>query len=297
MERGEPFVTVIGGINMDIGGSPAGALRERDSNPGTVSLRPGGVGRNIAHNLRLLGLNTRLICALGDDVFGKALLQSCESLGIHMGLSLLRPRERSSTYLYINDETGDMRLAVADMDIADRISPQVLEERLERINQSAAVVLDANLSEASIRYLAEHVTAPLIADPVSAAKASRLLPALGRLWALKPNVLEAGILTGEEEPEAAARALLRAGVERVYLSLGGEGMLCAQGDRLLRLPCSPCRVVNTTGAGDAATAALCLGLLRGLDLEETGRLAVRAGALTCESGDANSPRLGELAEM
>ena len=47
---------VFGGINMDIWGRPAQSLLARDSNPGTVTMRPGGVGRNIAHDLRLLGL-------------------------------------------------------------------------------------------------------------------------------------------------------------------------------------------------------------------------------------------------
>ena len=80
-------VAVIGGINMDIGGSPARPLVLRDSNPGRVSLRPGGVGRNIAHNLCLLGLEVSLITVLGTDVYGEALLKSCEALGLDMSMA------------------------------------------------------------------------------------------------------------------------------------------------------------------------------------------------------------------
>ena len=90
-------IAVIGGMNMDIGGSPAGELRLRDSNPGTVSLRPGGVGRNIAHDLRLLGLEVSLVSALGDDPFGRALLESCEALGLDMSMTQVRPRPTAST--------------------------------------------------------------------------------------------------------------------------------------------------------------------------------------------------------
>ena len=50
-----PYVTVVGGVNMDIGGRPAAVPVMQDSNPGTVGMSLGGVGRNIAHNLRLLG--------------------------------------------------------------------------------------------------------------------------------------------------------------------------------------------------------------------------------------------------
>ena len=77
-------ITVIGGANVDIGGRPAAALALRDSNPGTVSQRYGGVGRNIAHNLCLLGQEVSLITALGDDLFGDGLRQSCEALGMDL---------------------------------------------------------------------------------------------------------------------------------------------------------------------------------------------------------------------
>ena len=51
-----PYVTVVGGMNMDIGGRPNKKLVGKDSNPGTVRMSPGGVGRNIAHNMSLMGL-------------------------------------------------------------------------------------------------------------------------------------------------------------------------------------------------------------------------------------------------
>ena len=294
MREGPCSVTVVGGINMDIGGSPAGTLRERDSNPGIVTQRPGGVGRNIAHDLLLMGARVRLLTALGDDERGALLLESCRALGLDMGLSLIRPRERSSTYLYITDERGDMRLAIADMDVIDRISPAALASRMEELDRADALVLDANLSPAALGFLGERSRAPLYADPVSAAKAPRLEPLLPRLRLLKPNRLEAEIMTGESDPALAARALLARGVGRVYVSLGKDGLLCGEGRELLHVPCAPARVLNTNGAGDAATAALVLGDLRGMSLRESGELAARAGALCCECREANSPRLREL---
>ena len=289
-------IAVVGGMNMDIGGSASGALRLRDSNPGLVSLRPGGVGRNIAHDLRLLGAEVSLVSAVGDDAFGRALLAGCEALGLDMSMTQVRPRERSSTYLYVNDDGGDMLLAVSDMDIVDRISPQVLEPLLPRLNSFDAVVLDANLSEASLGYLAETLTVPLYADAVSVAKAPKLLRILPELSALKPNRLEAEALTGESDPERAARQLLRQGVKRVLLTLGEEGMLAAEGERILRLPRRKVTVVSTTGAGDAATAAMAWADVHGLDLRQSARAAQMAGAMTCQCREANNPGLGKIAE-
>ncbi len=287
-------IAVVGGMNMDIGGSPLGSLVPRDSNPGCVTMRPGGVGRNIAHDLRLLGQEVSLLSAVGDDPNGQALLLSCRTLGIDVEMTLVRPRERSSTYLYITDETGDMRLAVSDMAITDRITPAALEPWLPRLNACDAVAVDANLSQAALRFLAERITVPLCADPVSAAKAPKLLPVLSRLALLKPNRLEAEALTGEKDPERAARALLKAGVKRVFLSMGRDGLLACEGETLLRLPRREAAAVNSNGAGDAAMAALVWAGVLGFDLERSARAALLAGAVTTECTEANNPRLGEL---
>ena len=296
MEGQIKTVAVIGGANMDICGNPAGQLVPRDSNPGTVTLRPGGVGRNIAHNLRLLGLNVCFLTAVGGDVYGDALLNSCRELGIDMSMSLVLPGERSSVYLYVTDERGEMQLAVSDMEITGRITPAAAAAHLQRLNRADAVLADGNLPEETLRYLGAHCTAPIYADPVSAAKAPRLRGVLDRLAVLKPNALEARALTGESDMERAARALLAAGVRRVFITLGEEGMLAAQGDRLLRLPCYKTKVVNTTGAGDAAMAALIWAELQGFDLRETALTALKAGAIVCASAQANSPAVAGLPE-
>ena len=185
-----PCCAVVGAANIDIGGFPSGALRERDSNPGRIALSAGGVGRNIACNLARLGVRVELVAALGQDAFADALRADCACSGVGLSLSPVFPGETSSAYLYIADEAGDMRLAVNDMAICERLTPEALADKLAALNGMDAVVLDANLPEATLRYLAERLTVPLIADAVSAAKVRRLKPILPRLWALKPNALE-----------------------------------------------------------------------------------------------------------
>ena len=113
----QPYVTVVGGMNMDIGGWPSEELVAQDSNPGRVRMSPGGVGRNIAHNMSLMGLDVRLLTAFGDDVYAQKLAAVCGELGIDISQSPVIPGGHTSTYLFINDQQGDMQLAVSDMDI------------------------------------------------------------------------------------------------------------------------------------------------------------------------------------
>ncbi len=284
-------VTVIGGANTDICGRPDRALVRHDSAPGRVSVRHGGVGRNIACDLARLGLRTRFVTALGDDGLGASLRESCLRCGVNMSLSLTIGGARSPVYLYLSDERGEMDSAVADMETAERLTPAALRGLLGEINASDAVVLDGNLPAETIAFLCEKLRVPIVADPVSTAKAPRFAPVLDCLAAIKPNLMEAQTLTGKKNAEDCAEALLKAGVSSVYLSLGAGGLLAAAGEERILLPGEKAKLVSATGAGDAATAAVAWALVQGLDLASAARAAVVAGAITVESEEADSPLL------
>lgn len=284
-------VTVVGGANTDICGRPEQTLVRRDSAPGRVSVRHGGVGRNIACDLARLGLRTRFVTALGDDGFGASVREGCLSCGVDMSLARTVPGARSSVYLYLSDENGEMDAAVSDMEVTASLTPEALRGLLAEIDDADAVVLDGNLPEETIVFLCERLHAPIVADPVSAAKAPRFASVLGRLAAIKPNLLEARALTGKESAEDCAAALLAAGVGSVFLSLGSQGLLAARGEERVLLPCERTEIVSATGAGDAATAAVVWAMVQRLDLTAAARAAVLAGALAAASEENAPPQL------
>ena len=284
-------VTVVGGANTDICGRPAQALVRHDSAPGQVSVRHGGVGRNIACDLARLGLRTRFVTALGDDGFGASVAEGCRSCGVDMSLTRIVPGARSPVYLYLSDEKGEMDAAVSDMEVMAALTPAYLRAHLSELDESDAVVLDGNLPEETIAFLCEKLRAPIVADPVSTAKAPRFASVLGRLAAIKPNLLEARALTGKQNPEDCADALLRSGVGSVFISLGAKGLLAASGEERVLLPCEKTELVSATGAGDAATAAIVWATVRGLGLAAAARAAVMAGAIAAASEEASPPLL------
>ena len=289
MEAGR--VTVVGGANTDICGRPDHGLVRHDSAPGRVSVRHGGVGRNIACDLARLGLQTRFVTALGDDSLGAFTREGCLGCGVDMSLSRTVHGARSSVYLYLSDEKGEMDAAVSDMEVMAALTPAYLRAHLSELDESDAVVLDGNLPEETIAFLCENLRAPIVADPVSTAKALRFAPVLGRLAAIKPNLLEARALTGKQNPEDCADALLRSGVGSVFLSLGAKGLLAASGEERVLLPCERTELVSATGAGDAATAAIVWATVRGLGLAAAARAAVMAGAIAAASEEASPPQL------
>jgi len=294
----EPYVLVVGGVNLDIGGQSAMTLRSGDSNPGRVFTSLGGVGRNIAHNMALLGLHTRMITALGDDLFAERITASCAALGIDISRAVRVPGAATSTYLFIAGPNGDMALAVSDMSIYEHITPQTLAERRSLSENAGAVVVDANIPAESIAWLCENTSVPIFADPVSAVKAEKLRPVLGRLHTLKPNRLEAEILSGvairdEESLNAAADVLLSRGVQRVFITLGAEGVLAADRGGRCRLAPLDTAVAGTTGCGDAFTAGLVWAFLRQEDLRASARAGLAAAAIALESRETINGAMSE----
>ena len=75
--RKAPYAAVVGGANIDIVGYANRPLDFEDSTPGRVEMSLGGVGRNQAHNLRLLDVDVRLVTMFGNDLYGEKIKQSC----------------------------------------------------------------------------------------------------------------------------------------------------------------------------------------------------------------------------
>ena len=294
--RGGSYAVVVGGVNMDIGGHSFSPLVQADSNPGRVTLSLGGVGRNIAHNLALLGTDVRMLTAYGDDVYGQRIAASCSELGIDASHALRVAGAATSTYLYIADDSGEMAMALSDMAVCDSITPAYLAANLPLLQNAQVVVADTNIPAESLVYLAENCQAPLFCDPVSTTKAEKLRPILNRIHTLKPNRLEAELLSGvkietDEDVIKAADKLMALGVHRMFISMGGNGVLAAMEGAKLRLPNIPGNVVNTTGCGDAFMAALVWAYLQGTDLETTARAGLAAGSIAMESNETINPNM------
>lgn len=298
--RSGSYAVVVGGVNVDIGGRSFAPLVASDSNPGTVRISLGGVGRNIAHNLALLGTDVRLLTAYGDDLNGERVAASCGELGIDLSHALHIAGGTTSTYLYIADERGEMNLAVSDMEICKCITPAYLAQQLPLLQNAQVVVADANLPAEALQYLAENCTAPLFVDPVSTVKAEKLRPILNKIHTLKPNRLEAELLSGVPihslaDVERAADVLTEMGVHRMFISLGGDGVYAAMGDQRLHLPNIPGHMVNTTGCGDAFMAALVWAYLEGMDLHQTALSGLAAGSIAMESEETINPAMSASA--
>ena len=290
------FITVIGGVNMDISAALTAPFVPADSVPGQVTLGCGGVARNIAHNLRLMGHEVKFVSAFGGETFGEMCWRECQAIGLDLSLSERCEGMRNGLYLCVNDQTGDMIAAVADTDIISSITPAFLEARMDAINNSALVIADTNISIEALQYLIDHCTAPLVVDTVSTAKAPRVIKALEQsqtrnLYALKLNLQEAQAVTGCDTAKAAAERITALGVKQVYITMGSDGVYCSDGTRQQHYKAIPTRVINTTGAGDAFIAGVGHALMQQIPFPDCALPGMKAAHATLLSLQTVNPDL------
>lgn len=292
------FVVLAGGINLDIQGISNSTFRSGDSNPGRIISSPGGVCRNIAENLSRLEIPVALLSAFGKDPEGESLKQDCLKKGIDVSLSLTAAGN-TARYLCLASTDASLIGAVADMQIMQTLTPDFFESRKAVLAEAAAIVVDTNLPEASIDWLARQFGRTgrawragrkgplLILDTVSAAKAPKARRALAEFDLVKPNLEEARVLAGldssvaTEAPEI-FEALHSSGAlpAELYISLGERGIVYA--DYKLSetgfVPLPPPNVrpeaKNRSGAGDAACAGLVYASLHGLSMKEKAQYAL-----------------------
>lgn len=294
----KPYVLVIGGSNIDIQGVPKKKLIPRDSNIGQVFISLGGVGRNIAENIARLGIETKLISVVGNDPYGQRILDHASDIGLSMADGLVLKDQPSSMYLSILDEDKDMALAINAMDSIQALDIKFIRSKKALIERATLIVLDTNLNQEVIVEICQMAKAPIYIDPVSTTKAMKLIPVLDKIDTLKPNRLEAEVLSGivihqNEDCPKAAKVLHDLGVRRVIISLGSHGVFESTANQHAFKPNPKVKMVNATGAGDAFMAALVYANQKELDLNLTLETALSAAALALEVDTTINPDLTE----
>ncbi len=294
----EPYVLIIGGSNIDIQGSPFNKLKKHDSNPGFVTTSLGGVGRNICENIARLGINTGLISAVGDDVYGNKIIEHSRLLNIDIQGIIKYNNKSTSTYLSVMDETGDMTVAIAHMDVIEEIGIEEIQAFEKYIVNAKYCVLDTNLRKDVIEYLLLNYDCNFILDCVSSTKALKVKELIGKFHTVKPNKIEAEILSGIEitDNESLTKVgefFLEKGVKNVFISLGGDGVYYTNGKESGHLCTHDVNVINATGAGDAFIAGITYAYMKDYDIEESVKHGIATSILALESEKTINEKLCE----
>jgi len=299
----KPRVLVVGSANMDlVVKAPRMPVGGETVMGGEFSTVRGGKGANQAIACARMGAEVWMVGCVGRDAFGEALVAGLEADGVRCDYMRRHPTAPSGIAVILIDASGENSIVVAT-----GANAELGENDLRQVPGFSAFDVVLTQLEAPLgavratlaRAREAGVTSVLDAGPpTEAAKAL-----VGGPDVISPNETEAKALLGipvteELEPTEAADRLIAAGARNVVLKLGAEGALVARPDCMERVPAFKIDPVDTTGAGDAFTAALAVSLARGDDLVRATTVGAAAGALAATVfGAAPSMPMGEAVEQ
>jgi sugar/nucleoside kinase (ribokinase family) len=296
---------VLGDCNPDLILSAPGlapAFGQVETLVDTAELTIGGSGAIMACAAARLGLRTAIVGVVGDDLFGRYMVDRLAERAVDTSGLIVDPRVRTGLTVILARE-GDRGILTFPGSIAalaaGAVDP-VLLRRARHVHVSSyylQIALTPGLGAlfAAVRRAGATTSVDPNWDP-SEAWDSGLPAMLGEVDILLPNAAEAQCIAGARDSRQAAEALSAAG-PLVVVKLGAEGAVAARpdGEVLWAGPASDVEPVDTVGAGDTFDAGLLAGLLSGEPLDQALALACACGALSTRAagGTTAQPTIEE----
>jgi len=243
-----------------------------------------------------LGLRTLYVGTFGDDANGQRARDTLTDAGVDLSHAVVRHAPNRHAVILVDERNGDRTVVWhRDPQLAMRVddipASVVSHARLVHVDD-----LDEEASIAAARIAAGAgvlVTSDIdrVTEQTPALIASSTVPIF--------SAHVPGALTGERDPERALRALRKSHSGWLCVTLGTDGAMLLDGDRLHHVPAFAVNAVDTTGAGDVFRAALIYALLQSQSSTEILRFASAAAALSCtrEGAITSVPALDEIHQL
>jgi len=246
--------------------------------PASVSKTAGGVSRNIAHQLALLGVNVQLISVFGNDSDGDWLKQTCTNANVKLDASITK-EGLSGKYTAILNLDASLFTGFLTNAATNLITPQHLEKHKALLQTASYLLADANVSVDAGEWLlafTNETGIPLILEPVSVPPARKFKDVnLSGLHLITPNEDELPVLCSEKAlfTQHQIEELINKGVENVWLHNGKLGSAIYNKERSITLHAPEIEIVDCTGAGDGSLSGFILGKTLGKEDVDCLKLA------------------------
>lgn len=246
---------------------------------------PGGKGSNQALQAARLGADVHFLTAIGGDAMGQDAQRLWADEGV-TGRPVVVEDAATMAGMILVEPSGENRIVIASGAL-DHLAPRHVDEFRDELAAADIVVVSLEIPVAAAVHALEVAHEAGTRTLLNPAPATALPDETWRaVDILTPNATEAAILLGLDPDDAAsttaedlARRLHDLTRAIVLLTRGGEGVVLCQAGETTTIPATPVTtVVDTTGAGDAFTAAVAVALAEGADPVAAARFGARAGA-------------------
>ena len=234
------------------------------TNKAIVTKTAGGVSRNIAHQLALLGVPVQLISVFGNDSDGDWLKQVCTNAGVKLD-AIITKEGLSGKYTGILNLDGSLFSAFLTNAANYLITPKHLEQHKDLLKTASYLLADANINVDTAQWLlafSNETGIPFIIEPVSVPPAKKFKGVnLNGLYLITPNEDELPVLCSDNAffTQQQVEELLNNGIERIWLHNGKHGSALYTREKSITLHSCNIEVVDCTGAGDGSLSGYILG--------------------------------------
>jgi len=221
------------------------------TNIAAVSKTAGGVSRNIAHQLALLGVPVQLISVFGNDADGDWLKEECTASGVSLDASLT-VNGFSGKYIGVLKADGSLFVAFLTNPVNHLLTPEHLELHKDLLKTASRLLADTNITIETLQWLlafSNKTNIPFIIEPVSVPPARKLKEVdLSGLYLITPNEDELPSLCSEKA-----------------FTTEQQGSTFYSKEKTITLGAAPVGVLDSTGAGDASVSGFILGKYLGME--------------------------------
>ena len=267
----------------------------------SFSTIPGGKGANQAVAAARLGAQVAMVGCVGNDAYGQQLRGALLAEGIDCQAVSVVEGSSGVALIVVDDNSQNAIVIVAGAN--GELTPSVLDSFDAVLQGADVIVCQLEVPDATVGHALKRgreLGKIVILNP---APASHALPSdwYAYIDYLIPNESEAMVLSGLavdslETAEAAATQLIAAGAGKVIVTLGGQGLMFANGTSFEHFPAPRVKAVDTTAAGDTFVGGFAAALANGKDEVEAIRFGQVAAALSVTRAGAQ-PSIPALLEV
>ena len=296
-------VVIVGSLNMDLVTRAPRLPRAGETLAGQSFVTvPGGKGANQAVAAARLGASVAMIGCVGADAYGEQLRTALLAEGVDcQAVTRIEGESTGVALIVVDDSSQNAIVIVAGGN--GHVTASVVDGFDALLSQAEVIICQLEIPLDTVGHVLKRgheLGKTVILNP---APASGPLPAEWFAWIdyLIPNESEATALTGlpvdsTASADAAASALLAAGVSKVIVTLGEQGALFASSSRSEHFPAPRVQPVDTTAAGDTFVGGFAAALADGKSEPDAIRFGQVAAALSVTRSGAQ-PSIPTFAEV
>ncbi|CAH2716803.1 Pseudouridine kinase [Neobacillus rhizosphaerae] len=285
-------IVCIGGANLDRKFQVKNKAQLGTSNPIQSAKSVGGVARNIAENLGRLGMGVSLVTACGTDS-DWSFIEESSTLYMHLDQVAKIPGKSTGSYTAVLDTDGELIIALADMEVYESITPELLQKQDVLLSRAKCIVADLNCPKETLQFLCQFARKhdrPIALIPVSSPKMNRIPDDLDGIAWLITNRDESETyfnikITNEDEWKLALEKWLSLGIANVVITNGKKGAMIANNEEgIFHMPSIETKdILDVTGAGDAFSSAVIYSWLNGKNLRDIAKAGAVNASKTLQS--------------